>query len=798
MSEEFYEKVKSKVEDSLDWNESKKLSDGNCYINCLCGKHKAKEQKFSYNQNNGKYNCHSGSCGLPKNSGNAYILQKHFGIWIEKDNHHQPTKQGYDFKVYHATKPNETDFIYRNKDGSNFYLLRKWIPKDGSKKFTHWLWDTKASNWIWREEFEKQNGKPNPILYNLDKIQNAHTVILVEGEKCADAVNRILPTDGGYISTTLPGGAKATFQDSYVDDLKNKIIYVIPDFDDPGTEHKNKILNRMRDSLTVAEIFKSDLEKTGIELLPKEDIADWIKKGGQWKGVNGLETILKRHQRQFHKDKLFDENKILANRERIKAISEKTSEDGSRKRFISRFGENVIFVPQKGKNGSWFIWDGVVWKEDFTSQVTDKMREVSEIVWKEIQNSTDGTETFELIKHFQELKKQRTIKTLLDASADSPEIRKHVTELDKDPNIIACKNAYVDLDTLNEIEPDKSKLVTKQISMDYIQGADCPEFLAFLERSQTNSEIRILIQKIAGSFLTGEVNFNKVFFFYGEKGGNGKSVFIDLMFRILGEYAVKGGASLIDEKARTSMDDLAILHGARLVIPPEISKGAVLKGNQIKEITGGEEIKAEHKFQTSFNFRPQFTFLMYGNHKPLVDASDGGIRRRLVLIPWEQEFKPGQDGYLDRSTLNKRFEGELPGILNWMVQGLYLLKKDNWDFKEPENVLNATNEYFEDEDRLNDFLDDCLDSSELKEWEAIGKESKRNLPNIYKAYTIYTKENGSHPLSIKNFKTELKRKGLQLYKEGTENRERGIIQKSLKTEWETRLDKMAKMNEKSE
>ncbi len=53
-----------------------------------------------------------------------------------------------------------------------------------------------------------------------------------------------------------------------------------------------------------------------------------------------------------------------------------------------------------------------------------------------------------------------------------------------------------------------------------------------------------------------------------------------------------------------------------------------------QQLTGGDRIAARRLYQEFFDFTPQCVPVMSSNYKPVVQGMDGGLWRRLRLIPW--------------------------------------------------------------------------------------------------------------------------------------------------------------------
>jgi putative DNA primase/helicase len=111
-------------------------------------------------------------------------------------------------------------YIYRNQDGAPVLIANRFNKPDGSKFFMPFN--------VTRNEWRAPINRP---LYNLDKITDAapsEPVVLVEGEKCADALTAL-----GYLATTTYGGCNALAKTD-LSPLHSRSVVLWPDFDAPG------------------------------------------------------------------------------------------------------------------------------------------------------------------------------------------------------------------------------------------------------------------------------------------------------------------------------------------------------------------------------------------------------------------------------------------------------------------------------------------------------------------------------------------------------------------------------------
>lgn len=252
---------------------------------------------------------------------------------------------------------------------------------------------------------------------------------------------------------------------------------------------------------------------------------------------------------------------------------------------------------------------------------------------------------------------------------------------------------------------DRGQLLTKLMPVAYDPNAKCPGFLAFLERIMPVAEMRRFLCRWFGYGMTGLTTEQVFAFFYGG-GANGKSALVDLIAKILGDYAASAKIESITGQNRRgggeATPDLVPLMGARFVRTSEPDQGQHLQEGLVKELTGGEPILIRALNQNFVQVYPIFKLTISGNHKPEIHGGDDGIWRRVMLVPFEVQIpKEERDPHL----VAKLLEAERSGILNWLIGGLmeYLAH----GLMVPDQVVAATQEYRDDSDPMANFLNSC-------------------------------------------------------------------------------------------
>jgi putative DNA primase/helicase len=273
---------------------------------------------------------------------------------------------------------------------------------------------------------------------------------------------------------------------------------------------------------------------------------------------------------------------------------------------------------------------------------------------------------------------------------------------DNDVDVIGTPNGIVDLRTGEMFEPEHELFITRSVAVDPDVTPRCPRWLRFLnETTGRDDELNRYLQRLAGYFLTGQTREQKLAFIQGP-GGSGKSTFANTLQNIFGNYS---SAAAMETFASSQFDrhpeELARLHGVRLVVANETEAGTRWRENRVKALTGGDMINARFMRSNSFDFRPVFKLLFLGNHAPAISNLDAAIRRRFMVVPFNNE--PTEPDLHLEETLAQEFPGilrwALNGAVDWYANGLVL----------PKAITEATTQYFDEQNIFGQWLDEGCD-----------------------------------------------------------------------------------------
>lgn len=353
----------------------------------------------------------------------------------------------------------------------------------------------------------------------------------------------------------------------------------------------------------------------------------------------------------------------------------------------------------------WLVWDGARWTRE-TLGVEQELVKETVIRMAQEEQPVARPDEKELQKWVKTSQSARSVGATLKLASSDPAFARRVDDFDQDDWLLNTPSGVVNLRTGEIEEPDPARLVTKVAGARFSAGDGVPGWLTFLERIMPQEDTRALLQRAVGYSLTGDTSAKAMFILWGS-GNNGKSVFLEVLRHVLGDYATTAQKSVfVERRGDAHTTDVASLHGARFVTFSEVSKGERLSTDVIKQITGGDEIAARYMRQDQFTFHPKCKLWLATNHKPGVHDFGLGMRTRLRLIPFTESI-PAEEQE-NRDVLIDKLVGEGPGILNWALQGLAAWRVDGWLGETPD-MEAAKEEWLDEEDSFAQFMEECLE-----------------------------------------------------------------------------------------
>jgi P4 family phage/plasmid primase-like protien len=423
------------------------------------------------------------------------------------------------------------------------------------------------------------------------------------------------------------------------------------------------------------------------------------------------------------------------------------TEYGNAHRLFDTHGERLKYVHDNTQ--SWMVWDDGAWKVDGNSSVRTLAASLSAAIYAEGAGHINDAEHF--ARWARKSQEQRTIAATVSLLSDFAQVRIPSAALDADQFVVGFDHAkqVIDLQSGMTRAAAPSDYVTKSLGVASIGDAGhALRWLQFLDQVfGGDTELIDWLQRFCGDLLTGSTCEHMFLFCFGH-GANGKSVFIEVLKHIMGDYSRAIASETLSESKRQAggaTPDLVALIGARLVLCSETEDNTALSESLVKSLVSGDSMAVRPLYSAPVQFTPNFKLVMAGNHKPVVRGNDNGIWRRVRLLPFGRTFAPEERDPHLVDTL----KAEAPHILAWMVAGCIA-----WQQKSladtPAAIRRATDDYQADQDLTARWLEECTVRS------MHGETASGDLYFSYKAWCL---DNGLKPASSATLGRRLSERG---------------------------------------
>ncbi|MBI5059900.1 bifunctional DNA primase/polymerase [candidate division KSB1 bacterium] len=413
------------------------------------------------------------------------------------------------------------------------------------------------------------------------------------------------------------------------------------------------------------------------------------------------------------------------------------SDIGNPQRLANTQAETLKFVSSGKQGGLWMMWDGIRWINDQPG-AERSAKDVALRIYAETANAVSQAEREQVSKWAMRSESAERIMAMLKLARSEISLQAKPEDFDSDPMLLNVQNGILDLRTAQLSPHVPTALMTKVAGVPYDPNAECPTWQKFLhEIMDENEELIAFLRTCAGYSLTGLTSEHKFFFCHGA-GANGKTTFLETNNEMLGGYGQQAEFStfLRSQHGRDgARSDIANLKGARLIVAGEVPPGQQFDESLLKQLTGGDRVRARHLYQDEFEFSPQFKIWLAANHKPRL-RPDPGIMRRIVLIPFGVMIPPDRQD----KQLRDKLRAELPGILSWAVQGCLVWQRDGLII--PGEVHAAINEYRAENDPIACFIAECCERDVSASTSATG------LYNRYKVWWLANHDARGHDVNV--------------------------------------------------
>ncbi|MGC4052923.1 MAG: phage/plasmid primase, P4 family [Paludibaculum sp.] len=624
----------------------------------LCPFHKEDTPSFTCFTDSNRYQCFG--CGkkgdvyefLQEINGIDFLAAKQIladMIGVDPDAYKPPPRpDGVPRPIRLTDKPQETAcYQYTDEKGNVLYeIVRKEYLKQGVKKKDFLQRYTDESGTVVWEEYKKR-----PVLYRLHLVAPADTVWIVEGEKDVHTLE-----SWGAVATSPPGGSKKKWQKSFTKTLKSKKCYIIPDNDDPGRDHAQKVYDAL--------FRHADVVVVRIPGPLKSDVTDWKEAGGSY------EELLELARAADEKAEQERRNEFVGPRREPNEVAKEILE---KKDFLA------------DENGLLFEYNGRFWEK----ATNTRLRHYAHLADGEAHTNQ---------------RRRGEIADFIETYVQVPRIRWRQLASTEIPLL----NGVFDVRTLALRKHRKEDYLETVVPVAYKEQADCPTWRRALKDyfgTDLDAKDKMLaLQQFFGYLLLPHAKFKKALILFGESN-TGKSEPLKIMEAMVGSdnTCSVGVEKMDDPRYRVP------IVGKLLNKLSELSDDAVIADGGFKTLISTEEsLLFDPKFVAPFMYVPIAKHVFVTNRLPTVNDLTAATFNRLLIIRFNYVIpKEKQD-----RELTAKLIAEMPGILNWAICGALDLIDNSGQFVEVGESEALVSEYRRQENEINQFLEEVCDQVE--------------------------------------------------------------------------------------
>lgn len=320
---------------------------------------------------------------------------------------------------------------------------------------------------------------------------------------------------------------------------------------------------------------------------------------------------------------------------------------------------------------------------------------------------------------------------------------KPLSEFNKN-NYLNFPEGLFDVSKQELLPHDKENVSTIRMPYSYDQEAFCFLWKKTLGEIFDGDQKKIdVLQEFFGYCLTRDTKHEKALLLLGESR-TGKSTILHVLRSLIGDK----NCSSVALKFISNPQYTPLLINKMVNIDSDVCGKAQDFEAEFKTITSGEPVSVNQKFVATFEFKPYCKLVMAANEFPRITDHSSAFYKRLILIPCDRVFEESEQNRNLKTLLLK----ELPGILNWAIEGYVRLYYARGKFEQNEFMKDAVAELREESNPIEVFFKEHV----KPDVSVAGIEIDKG--ELYQHYVHWCRTNGNAPMSSVKFSQAVFRK----------------------------------------
>jgi putative DNA primase/helicase len=312
---------------------------------------------------------------------------------------------------------------------------------------------------------------------------------------------------------------------------------------------------------------------------------------------------------------------------------------------------------------------------------------------------------------------------------------------------LTMQNGLYDLTRHELIEHNPSIFTTNLLPYDYDPATVCPRWIQYLDEVfESDDETIKFVQEAVGYAFHKSIPKAVLFFLIGD-GGNGKSVFIDVISALCGKENVCNISlnKLNDEKY------LPELFGKMINVSGETPNKKCMNTDLVKAVVAGDWVTGREVYKKPQKFKPYAKHYLGMNTLPDIEDNTHGMWRRIHVIEFPRKFAEHEMDV----ELTDKLMAELSGIFNWALEGYKRLGSQKFVFSESTAMFKSKKQYQQQSNSVLDFIDRCLKEAD--------SEDSAAFKDLYDCYSGFCATEGNKKcFPKKEFRAILENEGIEV------------------------------------
>lgn len=432
------------------------------------------------------------------------------------------------------------------------------------------------------------------------------------------------------------------------------------------------------------------------------------------------------------------------------------------KLFVETYKGEAAFDHQMS---SWWICDGI-WKKAHHLALRRCKAMVDGIV--EVVRSCNPDGRNGLLKAVQRHTTTPSLANILKHASLDEVIEISSAKFDSNAELLGVPNGVVELSTGHHRPSRADDFITLQCRAPYDKTAKCPTFVAFIDSTtEGDANFAGYLQRALGYSVFGHTK-EQVFFMITGPGANGKGVLLRTIAKVLDKYATTIAPNLLHRaysgNPNAPSPAVMALRSARMYVCTEFDGQKRFDDAFVKQLSGSDVLTGRSNFGEQEAFEPMGKLWLSLNFDPEIAHDNHAMWRRLRVVPFLRSFT-GKDRDND---LEVKLAAELPGILNWLIEGARMYSRNG--LGNCAKVHDATAKLRERSDTVLSWFKACCVKRDTV--------NIQGATEVYKSYVGYTRAGNRSPLPMPKFNAALQKLGGQRVRRSTSNGWKGFLLRS--------------------